>query len=128
MLVSLLAAAGWVWLALNIIDQGHGAVPGLCLIKETTGFPCPSCGTTRAVLLLTQGEIVASMQKNPNGMIAAITLILLPVMLVFDMVSGKQTVPAVYAMLEAFFQRRRAQLAGAALVLANWWWNIQKGL
>lgn len=36
-----------------------------CVFKGLTSFPCPTCGATRAVLLLAQGEAAASLSMNP---------------------------------------------------------------
>jgi hypothetical protein len=36
-----------------------------CVFKGLTSFPCPTCGATRAVLLLSQGEAAASLSMNP---------------------------------------------------------------
>lgn len=39
-------------------------LPG-CVFKGLTSFPCPTCGSTRAVLLLVHGEVGASLSMNP---------------------------------------------------------------
>jgi hypothetical protein len=39
-------------------------LPG-CAFKGMTSFPCPTCGATRAVLLLAHGEVAASLSMNP---------------------------------------------------------------
>jgi hypothetical protein len=39
-------------------------LPG-CMFKGLTSFPCPTCGATRAALLLAHGEIAASLSMNP---------------------------------------------------------------
>jgi hypothetical protein len=39
-------------------------LPG-CVFKELTSFPCPTCGATRALLLLIHGDVTASLSMNP---------------------------------------------------------------
>jgi hypothetical protein len=36
-----------------------------CVFKGLTSFPCPTCGSTRAVLFLAHGEVAASLSMNP---------------------------------------------------------------
>ena len=37
----------------------------VCVFKGLTSFPCPTCGATRAALLLAYGEAAASLSMNP---------------------------------------------------------------
>lgn len=36
-----------------------------CVFKGITGIPCPTCGTTRSVLYLSQGDIATALVMNP---------------------------------------------------------------
>ena len=36
-----------------------------CVFNELTGFPCPTCGATRSIVHLAQGDITASFGMNP---------------------------------------------------------------
>ena len=52
----------------------------LCLFKRLTGFPCPTCGSTRGVLSLLHGHIIDAWLYNPLlfsavGLFCAVTLI-----------------------------------------------------
>jgi hypothetical protein len=37
----------------------------MCLIYATTGFPCPACGSTRAVFALLRGDVLESLRWHP---------------------------------------------------------------
>jgi hypothetical protein len=41
--------------------------PTVCPFKLLTGFPCPGCGTTRAVAALLDGRLSDSIGFNPLG-------------------------------------------------------------
>jgi len=46
-----------------------------CIFKGITGIPCPTCGTTRSVVYLSQGDIATALIMNPLaalGLIAAL--------------------------------------------------------
>ncbi len=36
-----------------------------CVFKAMTGIPCPTCGSTRAVILLSQGHLLSAFRVNP---------------------------------------------------------------
>jgi hypothetical protein len=46
-----------------------------CVFKGITGFPCLTCGSTRSVLYLSQGDILTALAMNPLialGLISAV--------------------------------------------------------
>jgi hypothetical protein len=101
---------------------------GFCLIKKTTGIPCPSCGATRAVLLLLQGDLAASLQMNPLGMVIAISMLLIPFWMVFDLLSKKESFFTWYTKIERLLKQKRIALPLLFLVILNWIWTLYKGL
>lgn len=36
-----------------------------CIFKERTGYPCPGCGGTRAIMAFLDGNIIQSVQYHP---------------------------------------------------------------
>lgn len=38
---------------------------GLCTLRTLTGFPCPACGMTRALVLFLRGHIGESLRMHP---------------------------------------------------------------
>jgi hypothetical protein len=99
-----------------------------CIIKNVTTFPCPSCGTTRAVLMLTKGEILQSILLNPFGMIVAVIMTVVPVWVVTDIVRKKDTFFRWYKKTEATITKPWLSITLIVLVLLNWIWNIYKHL
>lgn len=52
------------------------SVPHFCIVKETTGIPCPGCGVTRSLSSLGSMEIYKSLSFNPNGILIAFVFLL----------------------------------------------------
>jgi len=46
-----------------------------CTIKAATGHPCPSCGLTRSIMFLYQGEIEKSREYHPAGFLVVIWIV-----------------------------------------------------
>ena len=64
-----------VWLALVGVFEWlrpAGSDVTLCLFRNATGLPCPTCGTTRAVLAAADGRILDAALFNPFVVAAAI--------------------------------------------------------
>ena len=130
-LYTLLAIAcfgGYVWLGFNLSNAISNSDFGVCIIKETTGIPCPSCGSTRSVVSLIDGNVKDALYWNPIGIILVVILVVTPFWLVFDLVSKKQSVLNFYIGIEQVFQQKRFAIPAIGLVIINWIWNIYKGL
>lgn len=125
----LLAAActtGFLWLLLN--THKHSASgPDICLFKAVAGFPCPSCGSTRAILALFHGDFIAAVQWNPLGLLITMIMVLSPLWIVYDLLSRRATLLVCYIHAEILLRRRKIALPVILLLIANWGWNIYKG-
>jgi Protein of unknown function (DUF2752) len=42
-----------------------GALPVACAFKAVTGWPCPTCGATRAATALAGGHLFGAIRQNP---------------------------------------------------------------
>ncbi|NJM80271.1 MAG: DUF2752 domain-containing protein [Flavobacterium sp.] len=56
----------------------------VCVFKRITNIPCPSCGTTRAVIEISKGEIISSIFLNPFGIIVALIMVICPIWIGYD--------------------------------------------
>ncbi|HLF14740.1 MAG TPA: DUF2752 domain-containing protein [Bacteroidota bacterium] len=133
-LVIALSLAGYGWTAWNV-NSAHAKGPGShstptpCPVRLATGLPCPSCGTTRAVESLAGGDIAGSLRTNPFGLLAALALLAFPPWVLYDVLRSRDGFFRFYLAFERTLNRHRPlALACVALVLANWVWNILKGL
>ena len=56
-----------------------------CWFRQEFGFPCPTCGMTRSVLLSLRGELGEAVQLNPAGPLLVLGLILFSLAMLFLM-------------------------------------------
>jgi hypothetical protein len=130
LLLGFLLLAGYAWLAGNVTGlTGHGSDSGVCVFKAVTHVPCPSCGATRAVLLLLHGDLHGSLLLNPFGAILFIALVVAPVWLMADVLMNTKSLHRCYMATERVLGRNPwISVPLISLVIANWLWNISKGL
>jgi hypothetical protein len=127
LLLAVACLAGYGWLFYDM--QAGGDVPaGGCLVKRVTHLPCPSCGSTHAVQALFQGDIMGSLLWNPFGILISIVLLVTPVWLAYDVLLRKQTLYGFYRQVEKILQQKQVAIPAITLVIANWIWNIYKGV
>jgi hypothetical protein len=119
--------AGFIYLFYSIQKEQQETV-GVCIIKNVTGYACPSCGTTRAVLLLFNGKITDSLRLNPFGMIVAFIMTVLPVWVLTDIVLKRETFFKAYKRVETIIRKPWIAIVLILLVLLNWIWNLYKNL
>jgi hypothetical protein len=64
----------WLALVASIVamEQATGNEVVVCWFRALTGAPCPTCGSTRALLALTKGRVLESFAHNPLVVLAAI--------------------------------------------------------
>ncbi len=124
LLIACMAGYGWLYWSLHT-EQNSVSV---CLFKHTTGIPCPSCGSTRSVMAITQGQYVDALHLNPLGYIITLIMLLAPLWIVFDFVTRKGTLFDFYQNMEVSLKRPLYQLPLFTLLLINWIWTLTKDL
>jgi hypothetical protein len=124
-------AAGYVWLFYNMWKpplNGHEPAMGVCLIRQVTSVPCPSCGSTQFVMHLLRGEYAEALYWNPLGMVILPGLVMVPLWIMFDLVARKDTLFRFYRTMEKLLKKPWVAIPLVVFVLAIWVWNIAKGL
>ena len=125
-----LTAGGYIWLSLHLLSENTSYLSGLCLFKSVSGVPCPSCGTTRAVLCLLNGQWMEAIYINPLGIIASILLVAVPVLMVRDFLfPKKQYTFSLYQWMEFQLKsKKNISVPALSVILLNWAWTIIKNL
>ena len=83
--VLLTAAARWnrarqallvaiLMLIATVIDPDRPLPTEVCLWNRVTGWPCPTCGLTRALCHAMRGEWAASLRFHPAGVLVVVGL------------------------------------------------------
>jgi hypothetical protein len=125
-----LSLAGYVWVGYNVlISTDNHSTTTLCIFKTITHLPCPSCGTTRSVVLLVNGHIWESLWLNPFGAMLALALLIIPFWVVVDILRKSDSYFRLYLSAERLLtQRKWISVPTIGVVLLNWTWNIFKGI
>lgn len=118
--------AGYAWL-LHASAHPQSDLT-VCLIKNATGLPCPSCGSTRSVVALAQGDWLEALRLNPLGVLIAIVLVVAPFWISLDVHTGKATLHTFTLRVEGYLQRKWVAAPAILLILLNWIWSFSKGL
>lgn len=121
---------GYSWLLFLKLTpvKNSGLDLTVCVFKRVTSLPCPSCGTTRAVSFLFNGEIMKSLYLNPFGIIVGVIMIVSPCWINWDFIAKKQTFYNFYIKIENIIKKKKIAIPLIVLVILNWIWNIYKQL
>ncbi len=120
------AGISWLLFNYNTYRQNDGIT--VCIIKNVTGIPCPSCGSTRAVEALIHGHLLESIFWNPIGLLLTILVTVIPVWILIDIVRNQNSLSNFYQHIEVVLRQKKYAIPAIALLVANWVWNIYKGL
>jgi hypothetical protein len=119
---------GWLYFSLQHQYEIQNSEFSVCLFKNITNIPCPSCGTTRAVMEIYKGAFGKSVLLNPFGILVALIMLVCPIWIAYDYLSKKDSFYQFYIKSEKVLQRKKVYITLLILVLLNWIWNINKNL
>ncbi len=127
LIVLIACFSGYLYLFLTS-NYFEGEQTSVCMIKNATGYPCPSCGTTRAVQSLYKGDFTGSLLYNPFGIILSVALFILPFWIGFDLTTKRKSFYEAYNKIESVLKQKKIAIPLIILVVLNWIWNIYKEL
>ncbi|MCP5107809.1 MAG: DUF2752 domain-containing protein [bacterium] len=112
-----------VILSAYILYLLKGFPPVTCVFKGVTGYPCPTCGSTRALFHLSRLEIAAAFRLNPLVFLAGAAFILWVCYGVYMLASGKRF-KITLSKRESFFLRWGILV----LLVLNWVYLVSAGV
>lgn len=116
---------GWIWITYNLISSPHKTI-SVCLFKNVTGLPCPSCGSTKSVTSILSGNWSDGLQYNPIGYILLLTMMVMPVWLLYDLISKRTSLLNNYLNIELKIKKKPIiAIFGILLIALTWIWNLQ---
>jgi hypothetical protein len=80
------------------------------------------------VLSLLNGDISEALWINPIGALLLPMLVVIPLWIIFDLITKKSSLHNFYLKIEVVIRRKAVAVPAIVLVIANWMWNISKGL
>src|SRR5690606_33270603 len=129
-ILALACILGYSWLFYSILKTENTGpeIFGACMFKNVTGIACPSCGSTRAMVLLAKGDFIGAILLNPIGLVLAAVMLVVPVWLAYDVLTKKDTLLVNYKKAENIIKIRWVAIVLILLIVLNWIWNIYKDL
>lgn len=120
---------GYIWLYFSITRSNAGNIAAeVCLIKNISNIPCPSCGSTRSVVSLSHGDFIGALNLNPIGYLLAFILLVAPIWIIADAIMKSNSLFYCYKKTETYLRKPKFAIPLIFLLLFNWIWNITKGL
>lgn len=128
MSLACLVGYGWVVLVSQLKPEEVATTYDVCLIRHFAHIPCPSCGSTRSVIALIQGDLAGGLYWNPLGFVIFGILVVSPFWIVYDILLRKDTCYHFFLQSEKNLRRKIIAIPAIVLLLINWIWNIWKGV
>lgn len=116
-----IALACWILLIVARANLPERLSVPACSFPATTGYPCPSCGMTRAMVAMTRGDIVTAVRLHPFSVMLFAAIVIVAIFGAAEALTGRDLLtklrPGVWWIW-----------IGLAGMLAGWAWVLVTGL
>jgi hypothetical protein len=94
------------------LSEARGMHPPTCMFRLVSGYPCPTCGSTRAGLAILRGDLATALAHNP--LITSLPL-LVAIATVWRLGTGSIPTPNLHSR-----SGLAVSILAAAALAANW--------
>ena len=108
---------GIIWI---IAGRAYGWKITVCPIKLLSGLPCPGCGTTRAIEMVLDGDMIGGIMMNPNIILVAAIAMGAPFILAANFLYGKDYM----RIADRWLNRRPVFISVIFFEMTIWMYNI----
>jgi hypothetical protein len=117
--------AGFFWLLFNLqYSDNHFT---LCFFKNITGYACPACGMTRAMVAFLQGHFLQALYYNPLLILFLVLVFIISPAMFSDLIYGNNKLKALFEKIDRYFAKKRIiAVIFFILLILNWIWNLNK--
>ncbi len=127
----LLAGGAWVVLLFTLLalERWTGMEVPACLFKRVTGYPCPTCGSTRAMESLLHAKVGNALALNP---LMTVLVLVSPILLAWWIAPASRggSAPSSAAPSRSRMTAKAWNVVvavGLVVVALNWLWVIRRG-
>ena len=126
----LASITAYIYIIYNFLNPANNLSQeyGFCIFKHVTGIPCPSCGSTRSILSIINGDLYDGLLWNPIGFLLLLILTITPLWLLIDIIFKKESLYRSYLKAEQIFKRKYITIPSILFLMIIWIWNIFKGV
>ena len=108
---------GIIWI---IAGRAYGWKITVCPIKLLSSLPCPGCGTTRAIEMVLDGDMIGGIMMNPNIILVAAIAMGAPFILAANFLYGKDYM----RIADRWLNRRPVFISLIFFEMTIWMYNI----
>jgi hypothetical protein len=123
-----LVVYGWVGFNLVRLFIKGSSAPDVCLLKSTTGVPCPFCGTTRSVMSVLQGEWMNALHLNPLGILLMVFVMIVPLWMLVDYILKRETFYQTFTKVKLLLRPKWWLAILVIIIVGLWFLNIVRGV
>lgn len=113
----MIVIVGFLWIF--FLSRNTDGV-SVCLFKNITGVPCPSCGMSESVQYFFRGDYGTSLDTHPLGILMGLCMLIFPFWMILDIIFKKATFWNFYLFINRVFSLPLVRIILLSLMVIIW--------